>query len=377
MERSRRDKDQVEITLEITDLARSGAGVGRDEHGRVVFVPFTAPGDRARVQIVTEDKRYAEGRVVEYLAKSPDRAEPPCPAFGRCGGCEWQHLPYARQWLAKKSGVTHALKRVDVNPENLPFDEFPADRIWEYRNRVQLRGFRDEIGFYARGSNTLVPIEKCFIARPELNARIPAARTQGATRPREYKLELEVFPDGKVTEAWNARHSASGFRQVHDEQNEKLRAWVSAHAGVGGLLLDLYGGSGNLSRGIAERFTDVHCVDVSAPSENLPGLRFHRGPVFEWLRSEQAHLRASSQPIRAVLDPPREGLGGELGPVVEILKSLGIRETLLIGCEADPWARAVGRFLKHGWHLERVGALDFFPQTHHVEALAVLKGPSA
>jgi 23S rRNA (uracil1939-C5)-methyltransferase len=365
----------MEITLEITDLARSGPGVGRDASGRVIFVPFTAPGDRVRVEIVMEDKRYAEGRVLELLESSRERAVPPCPVFGRCGGCEWQHLPYERQWSAKKSGVQHALKRVEIPTDGLPWDDFPADRVWEYRNRVQLRGFRDELGFYARGSNQVVGIEKCYIARPELNAEIPRVRAEGASRPREYKVELEVFPSGEVTTSWNRGHSAMGFRQVHDEQNEKLRAWVAAHAGAGGTLLDLYGGSGNLSRGVAESFERVHCVDVGAPpqrpAEAPANLDFHRFEVLAWLQREKSRL--GTGPFRVILDPPREGLGPELVPIVEILKNLRVEETLLIGCEADPWARALARFLRHGWTLERVGALDFFPQTHHVEALAVLR----
>jgi 23S rRNA (uracil1939-C5)-methyltransferase len=364
----------MEFELEITDLARSGAGVGRDASGRVIFVPFTAPGDRARVRLVFEDKRYAEAEVLELLTASAERATPPCPVFGRCGGCEWQHLPYERQWRAKVGGVLHALKRVNVSAEELPWDDLPAERIWEYRNRVQLRGFQNAIGFYARGSNQLVPIEKCYIARPEVNAKIASVREAGATRPREYKVELEVFPDGQVTESWNRGHSAQGFRQVHDEQNAKLQRWVSTHAGAGGTLLDLYGGSGNLSRGIASRFSYTHCVDIGAPGPaTAEGIQFHRSEVLAWLQREQPRLLKAGGPVRVVLDPPREGLGEELVPVVEHLKSLPVEETLLIGCEADPWAKAVARFVRHGWRLERVGALDFFPQTHHVEALAVLR----
>jgi 23S rRNA (uracil1939-C5)-methyltransferase len=365
----------METVLEIVDLARSGAGLARDAQGRVVFVPFTAPGDRVRVRITSEEKRYAEAELLEILSASPDRATPPCPVFGRCGGCEWQHLPYERQWAAKKGGVAHAVKRVGV-AEGSPWDEFPAERVWEYRNRVQLRGLGEQIGFYARGSNELVPIEKCFIARPEINERIPAAREAGLTRSREYKLELEVFPGGEVTESWNMGHSARGFRQVHDEQNEQLRAWVSDHVGTGGVLLDLYGGAGNLSLGLAKRFTEIHSVDLGAPIrtplEAAPHHRFHRAGVLEWLRREQDRLR-KGPPLRLVLDPPREGLGSELFPIVDILKGLPVAETLLIGCETDPWANALSRLLKHGWTLERLGALDFFPQTHHVEALAVLR----
>ncbi len=368
----------MEITLDISDLARSGAGVGRDASGRVIFVPFSAPGDRVRVEITMEDKRYAEGRILELLTASPERIAPPCPVFGRCGGCEWQHLPYALQWQAKKNGVLHALKRVCViHSAGIGWEDLPAEQIWEYRNRVQLRGFGDSIGFYERGSNTLVPIEKCWIARPELNDRIPSARESGRQRTREYKVEIEVFPSGEVTESWNAGHSAQGFRQVHDLQNTKLQGWVAKHLGEGGTLLDLYGGRGNLSLGVANQFQEIHCVDFGAPSTPPPGTpshyHFHRAPVLDWLKREHTRLTAAPSPIFLVLDPPREGLGTDLIPIIEILKTLPIQVTLLIGCEPDPWARAVHRLQRHGWNLDALGALDFFPQTHHVEALAAFR----
>jgi len=367
----------MEITLDITDLSRSGPGLGRDASGRVIFVPFTAPGDKVRVEIVAHEKRYAEGKAIEFLSKSGRRAVPPCPVFGTCGGCQWQHLPYELQWDTKKSGITHSLSRVNVETQSIPFTELPANKIWEYRNKIQLRGFGSEIGFYGRGTNQIVPIEKCFIARPEINAKISVAKEAGGNRPREYKLELEVFPGGEVTEAWNSGHSARGFRQVHDEQNEKLKSWVAENLELGGTLLDLYGGAGNLSLGIAQNFQEIHCVDLGAPASAPPGtpahFHFHRSPVLEWLRKEGPSLSKCKAPIRLVLDPPREGLGNELIPILEILKSLPVAETLLIGCEPDQWARATSRFVRHGWKLEALGALDFFPQTSHVEALAVLR----
>lgn len=365
----------MEIVLEIADLSRSGPGVGREASGRVVFVPFAAPGDLVRVEILAEDKRYAEGRALEILRPSPLRVSAPCPVFGICGGCEWQHLPYEEQWQAKKRGVLHALDRVGLpEAKGIPWDEFPAERIWEYRNRVQLRGYGDELGFYARSSKRLVPIEKCRIARPELNAKFQETKEAGKTRAREYKVELEVHEDGRVTEAWNEGHSARGFRQVHDEQNVKLRDWVSRRLEGSGSLLDLYGGQGNLSLGLAARFAEIHCVDLGPKPrvETPPNFHFHRSAVASWLRSQ----RVFAAPVSVVLDPPREGLGTELAPIIETLKILEACEILSIGCEPDSWARTVSRLVRHGWRLERVGALDFFPQTHHVESLAVLKKPN-
>ncbi|RYZ97762.1 MAG: class I SAM-dependent RNA methyltransferase, partial [Proteobacteria bacterium] len=189
----------MEMELEITALSRSGAGLGRDTSGRVVFVPFTAPGDTVRVEIEKQEKRFAEAKLLKITKASPIREVPPCPVFGTCGGCEWQHLPYPLQWETKRGGVVGALERVKVDTAGITVEEIPAEQIWEYRNRVQLRGLKDSLGFYARRSQTIVPIEKCYIARPELNAQLAAVKAEGAKFSREYKAELEVFPDGEVT----------------------------------------------------------------------------------------------------------------------------------------------------------------------------------
>ncbi len=367
----------MEISLEITALSRSGSGLGRDPTGRVVFVPYTCPGDFVRVEILSEEKRFAEGKILEILKPSPDRVEPKCPVFQKCGGCEWQHLPYSLQWQTKKSGVLHALERVGVKAADLPIVEFPADQIWEYRNRVQLRGFRESLGFYGKKSKKIVSIERCEIARAEINAFLPDVRNEGHRRTREYKAEVEVFPTGVVTVAWNAPHSSQGFRQVHDEQNRKLQAWVSNSLQGGGILLDLYGGSGNLSLGIRDKYSEIHCVDVGSPdlSEEIPNYQFHKQPVFLWLKENFSKLK--DFPIMdVILDPPREGLGADLGAICDMLRDLNVRKILFIGCEADSWARGIHRLERAGFCSTECGALDFFPHTHHVEALAILEKQS-
>src|SRR5690349_20214142 len=120
------------IELIIQDLARGGAGVARDASGRVIFVPYSAPGDRVRVRITESKKNYAQAELIELLEPSSLRQQPPCPVFGRCGGCQWQHLPYSLQWETKVKGVLHALGRVQVEPP-ARLEELAAERIWEYR----------------------------------------------------------------------------------------------------------------------------------------------------------------------------------------------------------------------------------------------------
>jgi 23S rRNA (uracil1939-C5)-methyltransferase len=374
-----------EVIVKITDLSRGGAGVARDETGRVVFVPFTAPGDTVRVRLLgggpsgaNGKKRYAQGELLEILDPSKDRQTPPCPVFGRCGGCQWQHIPYSVQWQTKSGGVLHALERMKIAPPDQP-DLMPAEEIWNYRNRIQLRGEGDEIGFFAARSHERVPIQECFVARPEINRAIQGARDEGRSLPKPYKVEIEVLSDGSIRKIWNSQHAAGGFRQIHDQQNEKLKSWVADRIRAGSRVLDLYGGSGNLGAPVSLKAEIVECVDVTAPEgttlASYPNLRFHKSPVTKWLRKHLeavSRLGSAERFSTAILDPPREGLDEDFDKIASALEALGVREIIAVGCDPDSWARDVSGFLKRGWKLGRVGVLDLFPQTPHVESLALL-----
>lgn len=350
--------------------------MSRDASGRVVFVPKTAPGDRVRVRIIEEEKKYAQGELLEILDSSPVRQKPRCPAFGSCGGCTWQHLPYELQWKTKSSGVQHALSRVKIE---LPssFEEHPAERIWEYRNRVQLRGEGSRIGFHAAGSRDLVPVNRCDIARPEINSAWETLREEGSRLPKPYKVEVAVEETGAIRKVWNSRHGAAGFRQIHDDQNAKLRNWIAntITSDPQRVLFDLFGGSGNLSLGLAARFAEIHCVDFSAPSvrpEGVPShFHFHRAGVGEWL----ARTRNRVFPCAgrsAILDPPREGLADRFSEIEEAICRMNVDELVAVGCDPDAWARDVSRFIRRSWRLKAVALFDFFPQTPHIESAALL-----
>ncbi len=374
-----------DLELTIVDLSRGGAGVARTESGKAIFVPLTAPGDRVRARIWKDEGRYAHADLLELLEPSPGRVEPRCPVFGRCGGCQWQHLPYPEQWRVKKSGALHALTRVGVlTPDlSLPTDEFPAREEYGYRNRIQLRGHRETFGFFARRSRDGVAIESCPVARPEINAALPKLREEAATRD-DYKVEIEVLGDGQVRWIWNSRHAAGGFRQVNDEQNARLRDWVSEHLTPDRHLYDLFGGAGNLSWSLAERMSRIDCVDTGSPgAQGRPAdapknLLFHRADVAQWLKGETRKIERIPELDRtratsAILDPPREGCGPKITSIVESMKKLHCDEILAVGCDPDSWARDVGRWVRHGFEPVRLAFFDFFPQTPHLESVALLR----
>lgn len=373
------------ITLEITDLSRGGAGFGRDEKGRAVFVPFTMAGDHVKVKLTKAKSKFAEGYVMEIITPSPERIEARCEVFGQCGGCQWQHIPYPQQWETKQQGVLNSLSlnniKLDSPKHPVTVDAFPAENIWHYRNRVQLRGFKDEIGFYANQSNELVPIEQCHIAHPHINDALTQtkAKAQDKKFKQPYKVELNLTIDGDVSPTWNDEHASSGFRQVNDEQNDTLKKWIADTIPHTQPLLDLYGGSGNLSQQFIDQVDAIHCVDLSTPNNENDvaslgeNFTFHRASVEKWLKLlSTKQLLAKHSRWTALIDPPREGLGKNGESMVEVLKKYKVKNIVLVGCKTDPWSRDIALFIQHGWTLKKIAMLDFFPQTYHVESVAYL-----
>ncbi len=128
-------KGQI-IDLDITDMAFGGRGVARID-GLVVFVDQVTPMDRARVRIVRKRKQHAEARLVELLAASPDRVDPPCPYSGTCGGCRWQFIDYARQLEYKRRHVAECLAHIG-NLKAIPVHPtLPSPQVFGYRNKME------------------------------------------------------------------------------------------------------------------------------------------------------------------------------------------------------------------------------------------------
>lgn len=366
-----------DFIIDIHDLSRGGSGVGRLESGEIVFVPFSAPGDQVRVRIIDRKKNYCQGEALEWIRRSSLRANPECPAFTKCGGCSWQHIPYPLQFETKKKGLLHALGRAGIQADSIPVDELPAEHPYHYRNRIQLHGNTDDrvLGFFEPGSKKIVDIGKCAIADSRINETLPHLREQGFQNFRgDFKLELDLSPEGTVRPAWNRRHAAFGFRQVNDAQNAKLQQWVASHISNADALLDIYGGSGNLSLPIANRFKRVECIDLFTPKERPAStpdhFHFIRQPIEKWVLSPLSS-EISSGSVSLVLDPPREGMGPHSRALCEKLKHTEISSLILVGCEVDSFIRDSNQFLKHGYRLVRIGVLDLFPQTPHVESLAL------
>jgi len=160
------------IDLTIDAISYGGDGVARHD-GRVVFVPFAAPGDRVRARITETQQRFSRAELTEIRDASASRVEPPCPHFGVCGGCQLQHLSYDAQLKTKRQFVEDALTRIGRIPDPGVDATLPAPAEWNYRHQIQVM---TEVvqgnvitGFRCAGSHRLVDIESCPIAHFTMN----------------------------------------------------------------------------------------------------------------------------------------------------------------------------------------------------------------
>lgn len=346
------------VDLDITDVAFGGAGVARHE-GKVCFVPFTAPGDKVRVRLAKDRRKFAQGALVEVLTPSPDRVEPGCPYFTRCGGCAYQHLAYPRQLELKQRQVEQTLRRVGKIADVPMHPIVPSPAQYEYRNRIRVHVHMGQAGFFAHRSHELVPITRCAIAQPAVNVALHALRRKS---PR----------DGDYTLLAGAR--GEFFEQTNDAVAAALLDAVEKTARRGqSLLLDAYSGAGFFAHRLAPLFEEV--VGIEENEHAVAQARRHAAANERYIAGDVGErigeILSAHDMTRAtvVLDPPATGITPR---VLELLIATTPSEILYVSCNPATLARDLA-ILGSRYRLTSVTPFDMFPQTAEIEVLAVLQ----
>jgi 23S rRNA (uracil1939-C5)-methyltransferase len=349
------NSEVIELTIDSLSY-HGGRGVGRYE-GIVVFVGGTVPQDVVRARVVSKKSRLWEAELVEVLKPSPFRREPPCPVAGRCGGCAWQQVSYDQQIVQKEKILADALRglRKHGGWENLPFLRAPSE--FHYRNRIQVHFKGGQKGFFASRTRDLVPIEKCWIAEEGLNEKL-----RGLSGADGAKVEISLSEGGDV------------FAQVNTAQNGILKSRLIDFISIEpDWILDLYAGSGNLTKPLAEKFPGVEltAIEFSRASvkrgrELLPSVNWVAADTGEGLKQ----IKKRDGPGLIVLDPPRTGVSQQ---VCDHLLRLAPQQIVYVSCNPSTFARDVEKLVGNKrYRLAKVQGLDMFPQTEHVELIALL-----
>lgn len=169
----------AELEVEIDALAMGGKGVGRAA-GLVLFVERGLPGQRLRVCVTRRKKRHAEAEILAVLRQGEGQVEPPCPHFGMCGGCDWQHLDYANQLEWKRAITAESLQRIAGMAKVEVLPTLPSPRQFHYRNKMEFAfaGGGDSLilGLRRRASHDVLPLENCLLPPGEMLEAVHVVR---------------------------------------------------------------------------------------------------------------------------------------------------------------------------------------------------------
>ncbi|MBI2412533.1 MAG: 23S rRNA (uracil(1939)-C(5))-methyltransferase RlmD [Deltaproteobacteria bacterium] len=424
----------MEHIVDITALAFGGRGIGRID-GKVVFVPFTAPGDRARIAVVTEKKGFSEGALVEVVSPSPLRAKPPCPVFGACGGCALQHISYEGQVEWKERIFEETLKRIG-KVEGAEFGEpIKAVNPWNYRSRASFHVDRNGWGFFGEKSHIVIDIDECPIADPAVNRAFKGIK--GALSGKKhgiYTVEVGASPvDGKAVAAfyiheekkidWHGclsgieglkgfevrlsperkgkgkriysegdtvlSYSVQGLRfnagiglfsQVNPAQNERLVEKVVEYAGLSGTetVVDLFSGVGNLTLPLSKGAraatgveSSIEATEFAEENAKINGIKSASFVSSEAALWLKQEIKSLEKTRPCVIVLDPPRGGGP--EVVSMLSGARPERIVYVSCSPPTLARDLSTLSACGYKVKRASFVDMFPQTYHIECVASLE----
>ncbi len=351
--------DEIEITIE--KVIFGGDGLARLPQGFVIFVPFAAEGDHVRVRIKERKAHHARAEIVTILQPGAGRDTPPCPYYGKCGGCQYQHLTYAEECRLKENQVREAFARVGKLPDAPILRLIPSPQPYGYRSRITVHAEAGRIGFRGVDGRKLVDITACLLARDDVNTQLTRLR---ASRPANGHFSLR-----------DATVPPSGFFQANHDLRDTLKELIAkALPERGAVLLEGYCGGGFFTEIVANRFERVVALDND--SRTLRDAHRLGLANVEWREADAAfalpeELSSMSEAERSqasiLLDPPREGLPLRLA---EAVCGYNVAHLTYVSCDPATLARDA-RMLSKTYRLVSVQPIDLFPRTAQIECVSV------
>jgi 23S rRNA (uracil1939-C5)-methyltransferase len=373
------------------------------------------PGERVIVSVVYPQPRQTrrkkrrrqlapQVRLVRVLEPSPWRVEARCPHFGTCGGCQFQHLAYERQLEIKREMVTELLRSEGGFAEPRVLPTLPCAIPWNYRNHMRFSVNREgQVGLTARGSHRVISLEECPIAHPTINralkvlAATPQPRPQALVRcgANTGQLLLQPVPAPELRTSLEAAGlevreetfeeelagkrflvRPSSFFQTNTAQAERMAALVLRGLKVGPevTVVDAYCGVGTFALRLSQQAGRVIAIEESASAVRDARFNAREAPNVEILqgKTEEVLPRLTERIDGLVLDPPRQGCQH---PVLDALVARKVPRVVYVSCDPATLARDLQYLCQTcaAYQLLDVQPLDMFPQTAHIECIALLR----
>jgi 23S rRNA (uracil1939-C5)-methyltransferase len=400
--------------------AHGGAAVARD-NGKVWLVNYALPGEVVEAEPRGRQGGVAVAAATRVIEPSPHRVAAPCPYFGECGGCQLQHAAYEHQLALKRQVVEEAWARAGLRlPPDTPV--LGMEDPWRYRIRGEFEAIAQagtwRFGFHRLRSHQVLPIDSCLIHDPRIEQALPAfAQAAGELGLKDLQnLLLTAEPNGKGM-LWRVRHRGPAPRWPRDEYARRvaellpdqvllddamtLSFWDLSFrvrsdtfvqtnyrqmlvlyrtaldmlaAGPNDNVLDLYAGIGTISVAVARDAAGVTAIEENPHAVQLGRLnaRINAARV-EYLPGKVETVLRQVRLGRhqaVILDPPRAGC--EPAAIAELIR-LGADRLVYVSCEPSTHARDLIALVRGGYRVRRAAIVDMFPQTYHIESVALLE----
>ena len=410
--------NQPTFDILLEKLTYGGEAMGRLPDGRAVFVSFGLPGEQVRVRLTQDKQNFARGELVEMLTASPERIEPKCKHFGKCGGCHYQNLSYEHQLLAKTEILRDQFQRIG-KIENPPIKPIvPSALEWNYRNHVQFHLTAEgKVGFVNSKGNSVFPIEECHLPETSIDSFWRELQFESNKEVERVSLraghneelmvvlesenfetpELEIEADVSVVHLFDEhpvviagrdhfvvsvlekdfRVSAASFFQVNTKMAEKMVEYLLARLPVSmsTTVLDVYCGVGLFSKFFASKCEQVIGIEASESAcedfvfnlDEFDNVELYEGAAEEILPGLAGRLDSSTF---VIVDPPRAGLERH---ALDAILSIKPQIIAYVSCDPSTLARDAARLINGGYRLVEVTPFDLFPQTYHIESISIFE----
>lgn len=388
---------KLDQTLEVTvqKIIPNGLGLCFAEN-LTVFVPLSVVGDKLRVKIRKLQGKTAFAKIVEILEPSPERIEPKCVYFGTCGGCDFQQMNYETQLEAKIGILRDSLKRIgriDFEDE-IPIIPSPNQYNYRLRSQWHIDSRQKKIGYFKRQTHDVIDAKSCPILVPELENTLQDfqqnldygtlfAEMVNVEAASGENGEVSIYSDELIEQTnevfyeLNDRRfyfNAKSFFQGNKFLIEDLVETAIENAS-GRTALDLYCGVGLFSLSMADKFEQVIGVEANkeaikfaeknAEHARILNTKFHDEKVRTFLSENNFNDLDF-----ILIDPPRSGVKRK---TLELIAALNSPNITYVSCNPSTLSRDLQILLENGCKIEKITAVDLFPQTHHVETVVKLK----
>lgn len=389
--------------------------------GKTVFIPYALPGEKLLIQITDSKRDYDRAEIVEILEASPNRTEPVCPLYKKCGGCNLMHCKNDEQRNLKTKILRDCFLRAGIAEEDIPDIQVIYDRDLGYRARFQ---FTDG-GLLERGSKNIIQISLCPVAEDKINNWLSSTPIDERPRGRVHVFSSE-YSDGDIAissgeENYTDKYKAADFTKANNSTprgkkslqkkakkprqffsgtviNEENTVKIFLHGkeivfdvrgffqsnifvlekaldeicnlGNAERILDMYSGCGVFSAFSASPHVTLveHNRDALVFAErNLTGVPHESYGISGAVWAKHNDIEKFDG---VIIDPPRSGMEKE---VRDALKRSSVKQINAVSCNPSTHARDIAELIKNGYKMEKLFLLDFYPQTSHVESLAILR----